>query len=338
MFEGSLASLDSRSITSADSRAAASKNSPPPEDAAPKLLGSSVLKFTYFEAKGIEMGTTVTRIDGRRAVSLSGADGGFPVSPKDAVVRISRPDYNFYHDIYEKVDIVEVPQVKPLANKTSAKGAPVGAIAPPNRYTFSVRLPSLKAKVVEEAEEGDDETEAAEQQAAPVEQIEQLSLQEQAIHHHEDEEVIDNLPADPLTYVYISVFLNGVPGPLDAEEKLAKLILFDKVTISNVNTPKGGFPPGTPVLLTTEGLHVDLAAVVQTCVVRIRGHTAEGGFVVCEGHIDYEANTIEFPMPDLAAEAMEPEMRGKDKWYFVELSLDGGCSFDTQDEAVIHAK
>lgn len=264
------------------------------------------------------------------------------MSPKDAVVRISRPDYNFYHDIYD-LAVVEITQPTQPAGK-SAKAA---SVAPDSKYSFSFMLPSLKARLVaEEGGEGEEEVEpaAAVEEAVDTslaDQVEQLSLQEQPA--PVVEEAIENLPTDPLTHVYVSVFMDGVPAAVEDDSKLAKLSLFDAVSIVSVNTPKGGFPAGAPVSLTTEGLHADLAAVMQTCVVRVRGLGADGDVVTCEGRVDFESNIVEFTMPDIAAEvaagtAIEAEIRGKDKFYFVDLSLDNGRSFDTHDEALLQAK
>lgn len=142
----------------------------------------------------------------------------------------------------------------------------------------------------------------------------------------------DQVVQPPVDYVYISALLDGIT-PVD-ESLSCKLILFDNINVISATVPKGGGTPGAAIPVTVENL-----VQSTSCVVRIRGTEEEGVGVLCPATMQLEASTITFTVPDAASiGTLTAEFRGKEKWYFIDISIDGGITFDKSESAILNLK
>lgn len=135
--------------------------------------------------------------------------------------------------------------------------------------------------------------------------------------------------------VYVNFFIDGITGL--EEHQMAKIALYDTLAISGpVPGPKGGTPPGTAVTLAVTGL-IHVPATPGVCCVRIRGSNNEG--VKVNAEMSAELDSVTFTVPDAAAFAgVTPEMKGKDKLFYIDISIDNGETFDNSAQAVIQLK
>jgi hypothetical protein len=74
-------------------------------------------------------------------------------------------------------------------------------------------------------------------------------------------------------------------------------------------------------------------------MIRIRG--AADKAIVLPGSVDIAASTIAITLPDSAsmhAAGMKPEVRGKEKKFYVDVSVDGGVSYDVANTPSLQLK
>jgi hypothetical protein len=142
--------------------------------------------------------------------------------------------------------------------------------------------------------------------------------------------------AGPLDMLSLSLLLDGVtPVP---EPFSAQLWLYDALKITAVANPKGGHVAGNAVQVTVAGLPVDSSgAAPASCLVRIRGE--DNSSLVVDGTVQYAASEVCFtlPEPDRLA-AVTAVLVKKAKFYFVDVSLDDGASYDNSETALLNVK
>jgi len=142
--------------------------------------------------------------------------------------------------------------------------------------------------------------------------------------------------AGPLDMLSLSLLLDGVtPVP---EPFSAQLWLYDALKITAVANPKGGHVAGNAVQVTVVGLPVDSSgAAPASCLVRIRGE--DNSSLVVDGTVQYAASEVCFtlPEPDRLA-AVTAVLVKKAKFYFVDVSLDDGASYDNSETALLNVK
>lgn len=140
------------------------------------------------------------------------------------------------------------------------------------------------------------------------------------------------IPPAKLDYVHISLSLDGVKVP--AEEKWAKVCFFSSLAKFTFQPalPKGGATAGSSIGLLLEeycpimpgGVFVRLRGADPNAAAVISGTMTET--TTATGAL---ATVINFTMPDAAGiTANPPNVHGKEKLYFVDISIDGGLKFD----------
>lgn len=129
----------------------------------------------------------------------------------------------------------------------------------------------------------------------------------------------------------IELLLDGVSHP--EVENVCSVAMFDKVDIVELANPlpKEGATKGATVSFVASGM-----VSSSTCVVRLRGvndkHVDMDGTV----EIDEETGdgTFSFQMPD-TLEEIEVHVKGKEKSVFVDISIDGGATFDKSEAPIL---
>jgi hypothetical protein len=201
----------------------------------------------------------------------------------------------------------------------------------PSIYEYKVVCPAFEIKkeeneVDEEVIEGTETTEVVnnDENSPPTDGISETK--EEAT----DQE--DTLTLPPIDFVYVSALLDGIT-PVD-ESLSSKLSFFDTLKVVTAAVPKGGATPGNSIPVTVEGL-----VESDSCIVCLRGIEEGGEGVTCPATMQIESSTITFVVPDAAAiGTLTPEVKGKEKWYFIEVSIDGGISFDKSESAILNLK
>lgn len=136
----------------------------------------------------------------------------------------------------------------------------------------------------------------------------------------------------PIDYLFVSALLDGMT-PVD-ESMTCKLSFFDTLNVVSAVVPKGGGAPGNPIPVTVERL-----VLSDSCVVRVRGVEEGSEGILCSATMQFEASTVTFTLPDAATiGTLTAEVRGKEKWYFVDVSIDGGISFDSSETPILNLK
>ena len=172
---------------------------------------------------------------------------------------------------------------------------------------------------------------------------------------------------EKLDWVWVKVYLDGRSVVPDSDA--FKLRLFDPALIrlssEPLAVPKGGATAATPLVLPVlSGMVEPLAS---GCMVRLRGvdtalpeaqlprvpgtvtldlgssqgaDTGEEEAAMAGGEVDTggSAGSVGFVLPDPAGLGVEPELRGKDRWLFVDMSLDGGESWVRAEEPLLQIK
>ena len=157
----------------------------------------------------------------------------------------------------------------------------------------------------------------------------------------EEEGAVAAVDMGPIEGLNVTLLLDGItPVP---EDFSAVVWLFDAVKINSVPNPKGGYLVGTGanVTVSVSGLPVMGSSSSNngntgSCLVRVRG---EDTFVTIPGTVQYATNEIAFALPEADQLAtMNPILVKKAKFYFVDVSLDDGGSFDSSDTAILNVK
>lgn len=145
----------------------------------------------------------------------------------------------------------------------------------------------------------------------------------------------------PFDTVSVSLSLDGEAVPSSYS---SHLLLFDSVKVLSVINPKGGHSPGGIVTVAMSGV----PDIVANCVVQIRGEdkdrrasgviaTFNKNFIEISGTKSREGpQDILFTLP--AAEVLNkliPVLVKKAKMYYVDVSIDGGSSFDSSTTALL---
>jgi len=172
---------------------------------------------------------------------------------------------------------------------------------------------------------------------------------------------------EKLDWVWVKVYLDGRSVVPDSDG--FKLRLFDPALIrlssEPLAVPKGGATAATPLVLPVLSGMVE--PLSSGCIVRLRGvdtalpeaqlprvpgtvtldlgssqgaDTSEEEAATACGEVDTggSAGSVGFVLPDPAGLGLEPELRGKDRWLFVDLSLDGGESWVRAEEPLLQIK
>ena len=195
----------------------------------------------------------------------------------------------------------------------------------PSIYEYKVVCPCFEKQQEEtksdaDGVEGTEITDNVDGEAAPIIENAEVSGQEEPI------------VQPPIDYVIISALLDGIT-PVD-ESLSCKLSFFDALNVVSTVVPKGGGAPGNPIPVTVERM-----VQSDSCVVRLRGVEEGSEGVLCPATMQLEASTVTFTVPDAASVAtLTAEVRGKEKWYFVDVSIDGGISFDNSETAILNLK
>ena len=145
----------------------------------------------------------------------------------------------------------------------------------------------------------------------------------------------------PVEGLSVTLLLDGItPVPADFS---TVVWLFDAVKINSLTNPKGGHLVGTGANVTisvsglpTMGSSSSNNSTTGSCLVRVRG---EDTSVTVTGAVQYVTNEIVFALPEADQLAtMTPILVKKTKFYFVDVSLDDGGSFDSSDTAILNVK
>ncbi len=152
-----------------------------------------------------------------------------------------------------------------------------------------------------------------------------------------------------VSQLFVSVSLDGEAVP--AEETWGRLCLHSSLAKYAVATaaPKGGFVAGASVTLTLEdylapppaGLDA-AAADSSVCKVRLRGNNEAAAAEVAATMTSSPAGgaltcTVQFAVPPDCSK-LDPLVSGKDKLLYVDVSGDGGATFDRADSALLQIK
>lgn len=147
--------------------------------------------------------------------------------------------------------------------------------------------------------------------------------------------------ARPFDTVSVSLSLDGEAVPSGYS---SHLLMFDSIKVLSILNPKGGHGPGSIVTVAMSGV----PDIVTNCVVQIRGEdkdkrasgvvaTFNKLFVEISGTKSREApQDFIFTLP--AAEVLQkllPVLVKKAKMYYVDISIDGGSSFDSSTTAIL---
>lgn len=130
----------------------------------------------------------------------------------------------------------------------------------------------------------------------------------------------------------VALLLDGVTPP--EEHNMCSINIFDQVSIIELANAlaKEGATRGATISYVASGLIPS-----DACVVRLRGvNDAVVDLRGTIGDINEETNsgTFSFEMPD-SLEDIEPHVKGKEKKVFVDISIDGGLTFDTSDSPIL---
>jgi hypothetical protein len=151
----------------------------------------------------------------------------------------------------------------------------------------------------------------------------------------------DPSAARPFDTVSVSLSLDGEAVPSSYS---SHLLMFDSIKVLSILNPKGGHGPGSIVTVAMSGV----PDIVTNCVVQIRGEdkdkrasgvvaTFNKLFVEISGTKSREApQDFIFTLP--AAEVLQkllPVLVKKAKMYYVDISIDGGSSFDSSTTAIL---
>jgi hypothetical protein len=145
----------------------------------------------------------------------------------------------------------------------------------------------------------------------------------------------------PFDTVSVSLSLDGeaVPGSHSSH-----LLLFDSIKVLSITNPKGGHSPGSVVTVAMSGV----PDIVSNCVVQIRGEDKDkraSGVIATFNKLFVEINGTKsregpqdfiFTLP--AAEVLQkllPVLVKKAKMYYVDISIDGGSSYDSSSTALL---
>jgi len=135
--------------------------------------------------------------------------------------------------------------------------------------------------------------------------------------------------------VLVGILLDGVSEP--GIENCTKIVLFDKVTFKDIQAqPKMGFAFGATVTVNVEGL-----VPTDSCHVRIRGANDTSLCVEATAAIN-ELNpnfgTVVFQLSKPLTGVVDPEMKSRVAWYYLDISIDGMCTFDKSETPVLAVK
>jgi hypothetical protein len=145
--------------------------------------------------------------------------------------------------------------------------------------------------------------------------------------------------------ILVSVSLNGQNE--SAESCWAKLFYYGNLATKMTQSPtppKGGFVSGSAINLTLDTYCPPRQAGL--CVIRLRGaKDTSFGFGASMSETPPAAAdgspvtviTFEIPEPD-KLKLLEPIMNGKDKMYFIDISVDGGNTFDESPTPTLQLK
>jgi hypothetical protein len=145
----------------------------------------------------------------------------------------------------------------------------------------------------------------------------------------------------PFDTVAVSLSLDGEAVPSSYS---SHILLFDSIKILSITNPKGGHGPGSIVTVAMSGV----PDIVTNCVVQIRGEDKDkraSGVIATFNKLFIEINGTKsregpqdfiFTLP--AAEVLQkllPVLVKKAKMYYVDISIDGGSSFDSSSTALL---
>ena len=324
---------------------------------ATEVLGSQKIDLYLYQTQSISVTPSFIRVGSdNNTLTIKGLNqGGFMFLANSAQVCFSRRDM----DIQCLSNDLVFQEIKPAASEevsnksTSTKGKKGGVVdKPPSEYIVLAKCPVsfLNVPVPSVIPDSNDmadttavnDTDEIVQENKPVE-VENT----EAVVMTETIEASDPvatgpesvpLPAEevalqePREYVDLSVLLDGASSL--AEEYCIKLLLFEKIVITGNNAPKGGAASGNTVDLSVSGL---INASDCVGVVRLRGVSGTG--IDIPSTINVDASTMSFVVPDPSSlSTIDAELRGKDKFYFVDVSIDNGQSFDASSEAILQIK
>lgn len=136
----------------------------------------------------------------------------------------------------------------------------------------------------------------------------------------------------PQEFVEVMLLLDGESVP--AETCHSKIPVFDGLSdIELSREHHGHHGAGSSIKLHAEGI------VDTSCIIRISGPDF-GKYIEVTGMTHADDKEISFTVPEAIHDAhrVEPHIKGKDKMFFVSISLDGGLYFDRSTEAILHIK
>jgi hypothetical protein len=315
-----------------------------------EVLGSQKLTLFLYQPQAITVTPSFIRV-GRESSTLAikgFGPGGFLFQANSAQVSYSRGDLNIQ---YLSNDVV-FQEIKPVVSEevssknTSTKSSKKGGIVekPVSEYVLIAKTPIsfVKAPAVVEVEvEAKSEAVLEGNELVEGESTAVVSEGVEAVVDPEGVEATENVEVPPVEevvveepkgYVDISVLLDG--STTLSEEYCVKLLLFDQIVINGSNVPKGGAVSGNTVELAVTGL---ITASDCVGVVRLRGVSGAG--IDIPATINTETNTMAFVVPDPSSlSTIDAEIRGKEKFVFVDVSIDNGQSFDVSAEATLQIK
>ena len=133
------------------------------------------------------------------------------------------------------------------------------------------------------------------------------------------------------SFMLLHILLDGVTLPPD--NLAIKLSLcYGVKNITCKSPPKSGFSVNSSVVCLAQGL-----VGGQTSIARIFG-ADEGSFLQIPTLVNTDDSTFSFILPEEINTLTPEEQKGKVKYFFISISLDGGFNFDRSETAVLPIK
>lgn len=148
----------------------------------------------------------------------------------------------------------------------------------------------------------------------------------------EGERAAADSPPPPLNSLRIAVLVDGKTAP--DENNMCTVTLFGACNVTGIvgAAPKDGFPKGATVTVAAAGL-----IAIPQCTIRLRGVNSK--CVTVKGNVGDVSNgtgNITFVMPE-SLEDVEPNVKGKEKTVYLDVSLDG-VTVDMGEDLLLSVK
>lgn len=320
----------------------------PPETIA-EPLGANLLPLSFYKPQAITISPTLLRLSSTDVkLTVRGPNGGsLPFLANDAILSFYRNDrkiqFNSNDFSISEIDtndfegtlicpLMELENIKELSAAQSLLNAKKEAEAKA-KVKAAEELSSNDGLTITELTETMTELSVTEsKEVTKDEQNDEVLEGEVEQQENQEEDKVEEEDMEELDHIFISLLLDGITPVSDKYS--CKIDFFKGLKVKDIATslPKGGFVSGSSV-----GVNVDGLVQSSKCVVRIKGTEEE--YIEISGNNNHSAGTVTFSVPSTDQLAdLSPVMQKKDKFYFVEISIDDGVSFDISENAILQIK